>query len=110
MRSQHPAVCGHCVESLESRRLLSAGDLDTSFAGDGIAETPRDTKILFNDAVVLTNDKVLFGGGTSEVFVADQDSYVLRRFNADGTLDTTFGTNGTATGHFASGELEDSTI
>ena len=80
------------VEALEPRRLLAAGDLDPTFGeagqvvadfeiardrADGVAVQPADGKVLHT---VQNLD-----GSTG-----------VRRFNANGTVDSTFGLGGTA--------------
>lgn len=68
------------IELLERRQLLAAGDLDGAFSDDGLL-TGAGT---IADSAVLSNGKIVTAG------VADSISYV-RRFNADGTVDTDFG-------------------
>lgn len=71
-------------------RLNPDGSLDTSFNGTGIvqfAEPDNDTGN-FDYAVALQGDgKILLPGNADGEFQ-------LYRYNADGSLDTTFGTNG----------------
>ncbi|WP_426151233.1 M10 family metallopeptidase C-terminal domain-containing protein [Pseudomonas sp. DC3000-4b1] len=71
-------------------RLNSDGSLDTSFNGTGIvqfAEPDNDTGN-FDYAVALQADgKILLPGSADGEFQ-------LYRYNADGSLDTTFGANG----------------
>ena len=73
------------VESLEVRTLLSAGDPDVRFGGDGVA---RDLFRGFAGAgtagAVLPGGKVLVAG------VVD-NAFLLARYNRDGTLDRSFG-------------------
>ncbi len=73
-------------EQLEARRLLSAGDADPSFSGDGkvlqnlstgLADDGRDVAVQSNGKVVIATSKGLV------------------RYNADGALDSTFGTSNT---------------
>jgi len=82
-----------------STTTTSSGSLDTSFAGDGtimtfippILEEP-DYNTDIPVAVAIDGDgRILVAGyGATHPFV-------LVRYNADGTLDTTFGTDGLAT-------------
>ena len=89
------------IEKLESRRLLAAGDIDHTFGDDGILAEAESTNTAIEDSVLLAGDKLLVGGGKS---VGDNNfgdpDYFLRRYNADGSPDTSFGTAGTVTGRF----------
>jgi uncharacterized delta-60 repeat protein len=74
-------------------RYNADGSLDTSFNGTG-----RTTLSLTNtndsaEAVALQTNGRIVVAGTHE----DDDPFVTARFNADGTLDTTFGTGGWVT-------------
>ncbi len=81
------------IEQLEGRVLLTgAGDLDTTFGGDGEATTSLDQVTLHgNDVAVEADGKVVVAGsatfGTSE-------QWAVARYNADGTPDGTWGHNG----------------
>jgi uncharacterized delta-60 repeat protein len=74
------------LEALEDRCLLSAGALDPTFGNGGKAlASPYLSGI---SAVLLQPDgKIVVGGGSGNM--------TLLRYNADGTLDTTFGGSGT---------------
>jgi uncharacterized delta-60 repeat protein len=87
------------IESLENRRLLSSGALDTSFSGDGFATFPAGGGRSFAAAAtaVQTDGKVVVVGTTS-----DHEIGVVR-FNIDGTSDLKFGTGGAVAFHFSSG-------
>jgi len=77
----------------------SSGELDTSFAGDGTIMTfippildPPGYNTDIPHAVAIDGDgRILVAG------VATEHPFALERYNADGTLDTTFGTDGLAT-------------
>jgi len=77
------------MELLESRRLLSAGDLDSTFnlVGTVVTEAPNASFSSLNAMKLLSGGKILVAGDS------DGD-FVLARYNSDGSLDTTFGTNG----------------
>src|SRR2546426_1097655 len=72
------------LEHLESRTLLSAGDLDLSFSGDG-----RQTiDFAFNDqanAVAIQGDGKIVVAGFDDGGAAD---FAVARLNPDGSLDT----------------------
>jgi uncharacterized delta-60 repeat protein len=81
---------GRLIEELEGRRLLSAGALDTSFAKDGVTSNSFDTTLAQGHGMAVQADgKIVEVGGTSDGKLA------LVRYNTDGTLDKTFGSQGT---------------
>lgn len=75
------------TESLESRCLLSAGDLDPSF-GTGGKVTTSDFPAA---SVAIQTDGKLVVAGSRGI------DFRLTRFNADGSLDPTFGVDGNVT-------------
>jgi uncharacterized delta-60 repeat protein len=90
---------GRLSEALETRTLLSAGDLDPTFAGDGmlsVADTSFDRYAA--DVVLQPDGKVLTVGtrlpGASTTFAEVTRDVALSRYNSDGTLDVTFGSGG----------------
>ncbi|HZN66680.1 MAG TPA: hypothetical protein VFB66_15425, partial [Tepidisphaeraceae bacterium] len=93
----HACFPHSAVEPLESRRLLSAGDFDLSFSGDGkvLAEDARVARS-GNDAVVQPDGKVVVLGhrGPGGFALSSAADVELTRYNADGSLDTTFGSGG----------------
>src|SRR5687767_12100118 len=68
------------AEVLEVRQLLAAGDFDATFSGDGRLTGPGSIQ----DAEVIVGGKIVTVGFADSV-------PVVRRFNADGTADTSFG-------------------
>src|SRR5712691_1227384 len=83
------------LESLESRCLLSAGSLDTSFDTDGIVTTPFGTSADEARAVAVQSDgKIVVAGRAT---IGSTFDFALARYNADGSLDTSFGTGGKVT-------------
>jgi uncharacterized delta-60 repeat protein len=86
------------AELLESRRLLSGGDLDPTFAGDGRALHAPPVAGSVIDVAVQSDGKVV--AALNDFGPASADgAFRVVRLNADGTRDTTFGTGGTATVH-----------
>ena len=77
-------VLAQAVESLEDRRLLSFGNLDPSFGSGG--------KVIsdFNGGVNSGYAMAVSGGKTLVAGALDGD-FVVARYNANGSLDTTFG-------------------
>jgi uncharacterized delta-60 repeat protein len=69
------------------------GSLDTSFDGDGVAITDISVADTAGAGVVVQSDGKIVVGGTTAGLGGPQD-LALVRYNADGSLDATFGTNG----------------
>lgn len=70
-----------------------AGNLDTSYSTDGITETNFNGNLINipYGINVQTSGKIILVGKTGDT---NGSSIGLARFNTNGTLDTTFGTNG----------------
>ncbi|HEX4795100.1 MAG TPA: SdrD B-like domain-containing protein [Humisphaera sp.] len=83
------------TEALEARICLSAGDLDTSFGTAGIAVAPilGNSASNANAVVVQSDGKELVGGWA---VVGGWRRFAVTRLNTNGSVDTTFGTAGTA--------------
>ena len=71
-------------------RLNTNGTLDTTFDGDGYAAYDFG---LFDHAyeIFVRDNKIITAGVTTEFPAGD---FLIARFNMDGSLDTSFGTNG----------------
>jgi uncharacterized delta-60 repeat protein len=93
-------------EPLERRALLSAGDLDPTFAGDGIVDY-QNYQGLALDVLLHENGKVLVSGWlTGHDSAAGVAQYGIARYNPDGTPDLSFGDRGlveTGLGYIYSG-------
>lgn len=88
------AVCIPAIV-LPTLSLAAPGDLDTSFAGgDGIFIQAFDASSDWLNAVALQSDGKIVAAGYSSVNSGD---FLVVRFNADGTLDNSFGTAGVVT-------------
>jgi uncharacterized delta-60 repeat protein len=90
--SRPPVDAAATVETLEPRRLMSAGDPDTSFGGTGLLKV--DSRVATNVVLAQSGDRTLVaatvaGKGGSDV--------LLVRYRADGTLDPNFGLGGKST-------------
>ncbi|MGH7175927.1 MAG: delta-60 repeat domain-containing protein, partial [Tepidisphaeraceae bacterium] len=87
-RHNHPGPFTLRLESLESRRLLSAGALDPSFSVDGKATFAfgGGVSVIANDVAVQGDGKTLVVGET-----ISGKHFAVARFNLDGTPDTSFG-------------------
>jgi uncharacterized delta-60 repeat protein len=82
------------IDALEGRTLLTAGTLDTTFGGTGMVTTliqngvsgSLGTAVQSDLKVVVVRETYRSGGG---------EQIAVARYNPDGSLDTSFGTNGT---------------
>src|SRR5688500_18381911 len=79
-----PIVSSHaCIENLEPRRLMAAGDLDATFGTNGLVfGTPNQGTI--TDSTRGPNGNLVLVSSTG----------VVLRFTSSGAVDTTFGTAG----------------
>jgi hypothetical protein len=80
------------VESLEDRRLMSAGYLDPSFAYSGVAKAAFDRGGSLYDsaeAVAIQSDGKIVVAGTVET--SGGYDFAVTRFNPDGSPDFDFG-------------------
>jgi len=80
------------------------GSLDTSFDGDGRILTP----LTANEQFYQTNSIVMQPDGKYLLIINPQSlspssNFLIRRYNADGTMDTSFGTSGTVQTTFDTG-------
>ena len=90
--NRHQTAARVVAESLESRTLLSAGDLDPTFGSGGKILLPDhngSVNYSVNTTAVQSDGKILIAGGG-----------FLERINTDGSVDTTFGSNGVVTTSF----------
>ena len=81
-------------------RLYAAGErLDPEFGGNGIVTTPVGPDAAYETAnvIVLQPDGKLVVAGVAQGSVASGFDFALVRYNADGSLDTTFGGDGIVT-------------
>lgn len=74
-------------------RVTENGALDTTFDSDGIVETSIENSSIANEVKIL-NDQKIVAIGTS---LGTSRNYAFAKFNTDGSLDTTFGTQGKIT-------------
>ena len=84
------------VESLEKRTLLSAGDLDLSFGGDGRVTTdvPGATFDRGRPIALQSDGKILQAGWYQVAGPGGDLNFSVVRFTPQGLVDTTFGNNG----------------
>ncbi|HET7487171.1 MAG TPA: Calx-beta domain-containing protein [Acidimicrobiales bacterium] len=80
------------------------GNLDTTFGGTGKVTTEFGSGDDAATAVAVQPDGKVVAAGFA--FNGTDDDFALARYNADGSLDTTFGTAGKVTTSFAAGDNE----
>lgn len=72
-------------------RLLPNGDFDPDFGNDGMILGVSTSDEISSSMVLQADQKVLV---TSSQLISGKHRGVVRRYNTDGSLDTSFGTNG----------------
>jgi len=77
------------------------GSLDSGFGTGGVVTTSFGTGSAVQDLMLQPDDRIVAGGTAG-------GDFALARFNADGTLDTGFGTNGRTTTDFGTGDIVNS--
>jgi uncharacterized delta-60 repeat protein len=81
-------------------RLNSNGSLDTSFGSGGkVTNSAGDST---EGLAIQSDGKILFGGAIS--IHRNGNDFAIIRYNANGTVDSSFGNAGTATADFASSD------
>jgi uncharacterized delta-60 repeat protein len=93
VRPRRRVVAHARVEQLEDRRLLNAADLVPGFGIGGVVTTtlPGTDGSSASDLLVQPDGKVVVvGSGTTP----DGNDFALVRYNANGSLDRSFGTGG----------------
>jgi uncharacterized delta-60 repeat protein len=77
-------------------RYNSDGTLDTTFATNGYNTTnpPAASSGGINSIAIQSDGKIVVGGGTD---IGGNNDFTLARYNTDGSIDTSFGTNGFTT-------------
>jgi uncharacterized delta-60 repeat protein len=90
------AVCQPCAGPTEPHdfalaRYNTDGSLDSTFDGDGKVTTDFAANVDEAFAVAIQADGKIVAGGSASISGAD---FALARYNADGSLDTTFDATG----------------
>jgi uncharacterized delta-60 repeat protein len=88
-------------DCLALMRYNSDGSLDTSFGVEGIVEEDFGVSFIIFSSVLLPDGKIVSSGYSSA-----GEGIMLTRHNPDGSLDTTFGTNGLVIKNFGDINLE----
>ena len=81
-------------------RYNADGTLDTTFNGTGKVTSDFSGEEAINGVAIQTDGKILVSG---YITLAGNDDFLLVRYNADGSLDTGFGTGGKAITPIGSG-------
>lgn len=97
-RTAAPSAMHPRLEALEQRHLLTAGiALDPSFGNGGLVKTDiidPSNDAATNIAITQPDGKILVAGNAGQPNVG---VFLLARYDADGTLDPTFGNGGVVT-------------
>lgn len=83
-------------------RCNTNGSLDATFGAGGKVVTTLDKVDSVHSMVIQSDGKIVVAGALSNP--STQDDFLLVRFNTDGSLDNSFGTNGVTSTDFFSGE------
>ena len=84
---------GNTAQYFTMARLNTNGSLDTTFGTAGKVQTPFAGDESFAQSIAVQTDaKILLGGYT--VNIPHAKDFALIRYNANGSIDTGFGTNG----------------
>ena len=92
--------------SFAMMRVDASGAIDPTFGTNGVViDTPWVSgNQIIKDLAVLSSGKIMIAGSIDDSTF--QSVFCVGRFNSNGTLDSTFGTNGTVKLHFGSSSSE----
>jgi uncharacterized delta-60 repeat protein len=96
-------AAGEAGGNLGVARYMIDGTLDTTFSGDGVTITSFTSGIDYADEITIDSNGMIIAAGSANYFGRDS-KFALSRYNADGTLDTTFSSDGKLTTNFTSGD------
>jgi uncharacterized delta-60 repeat protein len=91
-------AAGHADQRFAIVRYNDDGTLDSGFGGDGTVVTNFTPGFDIANAVAIQADGKIVAGGASSP--GNGSAFALARYNADGSLDTTFGGDGKVTTQF----------
>ena len=86
-------------------RYLPDGTLDTTFGTDGIAALPSGVSPAGSALAVQSNGQIVLGDETTATD-GTGEAFAVVRYNANGSIDTTFGTDGVASTAFADSDVQ----
>ncbi len=87
-------VAGRANENVAIARYTSTGALDHTFSGDGLLTADFHGDAQATDVAVQPDGRIVIGGVAANSSTADPAAVLLARFDANGTIDSTFGTGG----------------
>lgn len=102
---------GSSGASIDVVRLTASGDLDSTFNGDGLVAVPGLAADTSGTGADYTMGLALQGNG--QIVVANRTAaghFGVVRLNTDGTVDTTFGSDGLASADFGGEDEADSVV
>lgn len=86
-------------------RYNSDGSLDNSFDSDGLVTTDLGRSESANSIALQGDGRIVLAGETRSYVVGDQSDFVVARYNANGSIDGSFGTNGSVTTSFLNADV-----
>ena len=95
-----PAVAGGATVDFAVARLTTGGGLDTGFDGDGKATIDFGFNDVANAVALQPDGKIVLAGSA----VGVSPDFAVARLNADGGLDSSFGSDGLVTYNFGATE------
>lgn len=87
-------------------RYLPNGKLDTTFGTGGLAQLPAGASGLFPQVLAVQPNGQYLWAGAATASNGTNAAFAAVRFNANGSLDTTFGTGGLATTEFPDSSVQ----
>ncbi len=93
------------VEPLEDRTTPSGGALDPTFGSGGVVTSSFSTGLNIAEDVLVQPDGKIVAAGSADMGRTSYD-FLVARYNANGTLDTSFGSGGRAATDFSGGADE----
>jgi uncharacterized delta-60 repeat protein len=97
--SNRIVAAGRCPQKFALARYNSDGTLDTTLDGDGKVATDVSASPDQGNSVTIQPDGKIVVAGVASLF--SNGNFALVRYNADGSLDSSFGNNGTLTTDFS---------
>ncbi len=84
------SYCSNCFPALI--RYDQNGIFDTTFGNNSIVSLTNINEV--NDIIAQSDGKILIGSSFYDYYGGVPDSFMINRYNIDGTSDTSFGENG----------------
>lgn len=87
-----------CITGIGLTAIAAPSDLDPAFGNLGkVVSSPDGTEAIFGNAIALQSDGKIIMAGNRQQFAA---GIIVVRYNADGSLDTTFDSDGWSSATF----------